>query len=322
METSEGAGKKSLWLAIEEKIQQAGSQVLAGENAEETIQKIAGQLDSAGYGVSGSGDHMMDLRRAVAKAQSVGKPLLDEFNAAVSALTLEDVADPYAAASRLLDALGTNWPELRGAARRPDVVEIVEETQLNLLVAKAKGMAEDAGIRLLIGEKVEDEVIVASMEISEETLKGVHEAIAKEKAERARVEGLLEKVADKSKEEQVRHLFDNDVSEALIIEIGQVDQGVIDAAKQAMEEELKEKERLAAEEAERKKKEAEGPSLEDIEPDQMAYFIESIREIMEFSEEEKEIRVMCEQSAIPKALVEIAVSDPDKLDELEKAAEG
>jgi hypothetical protein len=37
---------------------------------------------------------------------------------------------------------------------------------------------------------------------------------------------------------------------------------------------------------------------------------------------EKEIRVMCEQSSIPKALVDIAVSDPDKLDELEKAAEG
>ena len=42
----------------------------------------------------------------------------------------------------------------------------------------------------------------------------------------------------------------------------------------------------------------------------------------ELSEEEKDIRVMCEQSAIPKALVDIAVSDPDKLDELEKQAEG
>ena len=50
--------------------------------------------------------------------------------------------------------------------------------------------------------------------------------------------------------------------------------------------------------------------------------IEAIREIMEFSDQEKEIRVMCEQSAIPKALVEIAVSEPEKLDELEKQAEG
>ena len=31
---------------------------------------------------------------------------------------------------------------------------------------------------------------------------------------------------------------------------------------------------------------------------------------------------MCEQSGIPKDLVEIAVSDPDRLDELEAAAEG
>ena len=37
---------------------------------------------------------------------------------------------------------------------------------------------------------------------------------------------------------------------------------------------------------------------------------------------EKDIRIMCEQSSIPNALVDIAVSDPDKLDELEKAAEG
>jgi hypothetical protein len=43
---------------------------------------------------------------------------------------------------------------------------------------------------------------------------------------------------------------------------------------------------------------------------------------MEFSDQEKEIRTMCEQSAIPKALVDIAVSDPAKLDELEKEAGG
>jgi len=49
--------------------------------------------------------------------------------------------------------------------------------------------------------------------------------------------------------------------------------------------------------------------------------IDAIREIMEFSEVEKEIRTMCEQSAIPVCLVDIAVTDPDKLDELEKNAE-
>jgi hypothetical protein len=30
---------------------------------------------------------------------------------------------------------------------------------------------------------------------------------------------------------------------------------------------------------------------------------------------------MCEQSMVPKALVDVAVSDPDKLDELEEKAE-
>ena len=89
-----------------------------------------------------------------------------------------------------------------------------------------------------------------------------------------------------------------------------------------MENELKEKQRLAEEEAARKKAEAEGPALENIPPDDMLGYIESIREIMEFSDQEKDIRVMCEQSSIPKSLVDIAVSEPDKLDELEKKAEG
>jgi hypothetical protein len=101
-----------------------------------------------------------------------------------------------------------------------------------------------------------------------------------------------------------------------------VDQGVIDAVKQTMEDELKEKQRLAEEEAARKKEEAAGPALEDIPPNEMLDYIESIRDIMEFSDKEKEIRVMCEQSSIPKSLVDIAVSEPDKLDELEKKAEG
>ncbi|UCF55935.1 MAG: hypothetical protein JSW15_07405, partial [Deltaproteobacteria bacterium] len=62
--------------------------------------------------------------------------------------------------------------------------------------------------------------------------------------------------------------------------------------------------------------------LEEIPPDQMLEHIEAIREILEFSDKEKEIRVMCEQSAIPTCLVDIAVSEPEKLDELEKEAEG
>jgi len=89
-----------------------------------------------------------------------------------------------------------------------------------------------------------------------------------------------------------------------------------------MEDELKEKQRLAEEEAARKKAAAEGPALEDIPPVEMLAYIESIREILEFSDVEKKIRVMCEQSSIPKSLVDIVVTDPAKLDELEKKAQG
>jgi len=84
----------------------------------------------------------------------------------------------------------------------------------------------------------------------------------------------------------------------------------------------KEKQRLEEEAAARKKAEAAGPALEDIPPDEMLEYIASIRDIFEFSDQEKEIRVMCEQSSIPKALVDIAVSEPGRLDELEKAAQG
>jgi hypothetical protein len=322
MTTSDETEKKPLWLSVEERILQLDSKILSGENLEASIQRIAGELDDAGYNVSRHGGNMINLRFAVDKAHKVGKPLLKDFNTAVSALTLEDVAAPYIATNNLIDELSGTWPELRSSERRPDVIEIVEKTRLDLLIAKAKSLPDDEGIRFLIVEKVDFQVIANALEITEQKLEQVNEQIKKERAERARVTTLLEKVADKSNEEKVRHLFDNNVSEKLIIEMAEVDQSVIDAAKQAMENELKEKQRLAEEEAARKKAEAEGPALEDIPPDAMLGFIESIREIMEFSDQEKDIRVMCEQSSIPKSLVDIAVSEPDKLDELEKKAEG
>lgn len=322
MTTSEATTTKPLWLLIEERILQLDPQDLSEDNLEASIQRMAAELDGKGYNVSRHGGNLIKLRFAVDKARNAGKPLMKDFNAAVSAFTLEDVADPYAATNKLLDDLGDTWPELRGSERRPDVIEIVEQTKLDLLIAKAKQMQDDLGIRMLIEEDVDFPVITQAMDITDEKLEEVNEQIKKERAEKARVEGLLEKVADKSNEEKVRFLYDNDVAEELMIELGGVTQGDIDAAKKAMEEELKEKQRLAEEEAARKKAEAEGPALEDIPADEMLDLIESVREIMEFSDQEKEIRVMCEQSSIPKALVDIAVSDPGKLDELEKKAEG
>jgi hypothetical protein len=247
---------------------------------------------------------------------------MKDFNTAVAAFKLEDLADLYGAVNKLIDDIGQTWPKFKRAERRADVIGIVEKAKLDLLVAKADGLPDDEGIRLFIEEQLAPEVITNALDITDEKLKQVNADIEKERAERARVEKLLEAVDGKSDEEKVKHLFENNVSEELIIEIAKVDQGAIDGAKQAMEAELKEKQRLEEEAAAKKKAEAAGPSLEDIPSDEMLDHIEAIREIMEFSDQEKEIRVMCEQSSIPQALVDIAVSEPDKLDELEKAAEG
>ena len=320
MTTSNATKKKPLWLSIEEHILGIDSQDLSGGNLEASIQRIAGELDNAGYNVSHHGGNMLQLRWAMNETRKVGRPLMKDLNTAIGALTLEDVADPYFVTNKLIRDIGKTWPKLKRSERRADVIGIVEKTKLDLLIAKAKGLSGDTGIRLLIKEQVASQVITRALEISDEKLKQVRAEIKKELAERERVATLLEAVADKSDEEKVRHLFEKNVSVELIIEMAKVDQGVIDAAKQAMEEELKEKQRLAEEEAARKKAEAAGPALEDIPSDELIGYIESIREIMEFSEEEKEIRIMCEQSSIPKSLVDIAVSEPDKLDELEKKA--
>ena len=158
--------------------------------------------------------------------------------------------------------------------------------------------------------------------VSEEEYKNVKSKVDAELAEKARVKELLAKVKDASEEDKIKHLINKDVADELIMEIGGIEQSAIDDVKKAMEEELAEKKRKEEELAAKKAAEAAGPALEDIEPDDMLEYIEGIREILEFSDVEKDIRIMCEQSAIPKALVDIAISDPDKLDELEKEAGG
>lgn len=322
MASSDTTVEKPLWLGIEEKILALDSLDLAGDNLEAAVQKIAGELDGDGYKVSTVGGNMLELRFALDKAVQVGHPMLKDLKGAIGAYTLEDVEDAYGAASKLIGDLGATWPKMTKADNRVDVIAMIEATRLDFMVAKAKGMPDDQGIRMLIGDNVAFDVISARMEITAEEVEEVNKAIEAEKAEEARILGLLEKVADKSDDEKVRHLFANDVAEPLIVSVAKIGQDVIDAAKKAMEEELKEKERLAAEAAAKKKAEAEGPALEDISPEDMLDHIEAIREIMEFSDQEKEIRFMCEQSNIPKALVDIAVTEPDKLDELEKKAEG
>jgi hypothetical protein len=322
MTTSDATEKKPLWLLIEENILGLGAQDLSAANLEASIQRVAGELDNAGYNVSNHGGNLLQLRWAMNDASKAGKALMKDINTAIAAFKLEDVEDLYAAADKLINDIAKTWPKLKRSERRADVIGMVEQTRLDLLIAKAKDLSGDEGIRYLIGEQVEPDVITGALDITQEKLDQVNAQIEAERAERARVTSLLEKMEGKSDEEKVKHLFEKDVAEELIIEIAGVDQAAIDAAKKAMEAELAEKKRLEEEAAAAKKAAAEGPALDDIPSEEMLDYIESIREIMEFSEEEKEIRVMCEQSAIPKALVDIAVSEPDKLDELEKKAEG
>jgi hypothetical protein len=322
MTTEKATKKKPLWLLIEEEFLALDPQAISGGTPEETIQRIAGNLDGKGYNVSKHGGHMVQLRFAAEDMRKVGRPLMKDFTDAIGAFTLDDVMDAYAASDKLITDVGAAWPKLKQAECRPVVIGFVEQRKLDLLIEKAKSLPGDDGIELLINESVAFEVIASAMEITPEKLKEVNTAMEKRRAERERVLGLLEKVADKSDEDKVRFLFDNNVAEPLILQLAGVDQSAIDGAKKAMEAELAEKKRLEEEAAAKKAAEAAGPALDDISPEDMLDHIEAIREIMEFSEEEKEIRVMCEQSAIPKALVDIAVSEPAKLDELEKQAGG
>jgi hypothetical protein len=210
---------------------------------------------------------------------------------------------------------------MKEVERRQDVLQIVEKTKLNLLITNAKSLTGDEGVRFLIRKDLDSKVIIEALGISEEKLEQVSAAMEAERQERARVGKLLSSVEDKSTEEKVEFLITNNVSDTLIVEIAEVDQGTVDDVKRAMAARLEEQRRQDEEAAARRKAEAEGPPLEDIPSDKMLDYIEAIREILEFSDQEKEIRVMCEQSDIPKCLVDITVSEPGKLDELEEQAE-
>jgi hypothetical protein len=317
-----GTAKTPIWLQIEEQILKLDSGDLSGDNLENAVQSIAGELDGTGLNISRNAGNMLLLRSALDARVAVGHSLLEDFNAAVGALTLDDVIDTNAATSRVIKQVGESWPRLTESARKPDVLNIVERTRLDLLIAKAKTISEEEGIRLLIEEDVASGVIIEALEITEESFNTVNAAVEAERAERVRVQRLIDEAQDKPDDEKIKDLINHDVADELIIELGGYEAGMVDGVRKAMEEELKEKQRLAEEEAARKAAEAAGPPVEDIPDDELLEYIESIREIMEFSDKEDEIRTMCEQSSIPKSLVDVAVSDPDKLDELEKNAEG
>ncbi|UCF57135.1 MAG: hypothetical protein JSW15_01230, partial [Deltaproteobacteria bacterium] len=166
MTTSDATEKKPLWLLMEENFLELPSQDLSEENRERTIQRIAGELDNTGYNVSRHGGNMLQLRRAIDERCKVGRPLMKDFNDAIAALTLEDLADPILATAKLVRDLGEAWPKLQGSERKADVLRIVEKTKLDLLITKAKGLPGDEGIRLLIEEEVASEVITKALGIT------------------------------------------------------------------------------------------------------------------------------------------------------------
>ena len=322
MTTNAASDNKPLWLSMEELILELNDGDLQVDRREATVQRLAQDLDAAGYNVSRHGGNMLQLRAVVNERLVAGRPLLKDFNSALAALQLEDVANRHAAAMKLIRDVGETFPLLMDLDRRADVVGMVEQTRLGLLVAHAKELGSEESVRFLITSEVDMDVVTESLGITREEYEQVSDKMAAERAERERVVGLLEAVADAAEDARIKHLIDNDVADELIVEIAEVDPAAIDTVRRSMEAELAEKKRLEEEAAARKKAEAEGPALEDIPAEEMLDHIESLRDILEFSDVEKEIRFMSEQSKIPKALVDVAVSEPDKLDELEAQAEG
>ncbi len=322
MTTSNDTAKEPLWLAMERKIFEHASLDSSGSNLESALQTISEELDQAGYNVSLHGGNFLQLRWALEEKNRNGHPLLEDLNGAIDKLTFEDVENTKKAAADIINAVGASWPKLKDYERKPAVLEMIEETRLGFRIKKAKELSESEGIRYLIAVGVDPDHIMESLGITKERYNQETAAIKAEKVEKARVQSLLQAVAGKPDEERIKHLINKDVSDTLIIELAGVDQTAVDAAKKSMEEELKEKQRLAEEEAKRKAEAAAGPALEEISMEDRLTHIEAIRDIMDLCDAENEIRQMCEQSNVPKCLIDIAVSDPDRLDALEEEAGG
>jgi hypothetical protein len=322
MPENRNKGREPLWLLIEKQIQKYTDEDFIEANSLTTSRKIAEELDKTGYNVSKHGGNWLQLRAAVKGRNRVGRPFMQDFDQTVSALSLEDIKDTYATAMKIIRELGRDWPSFLASEHRADVDEIVGNRRIELTIARAKELPGEPGIRYLISESFEPQAIMQALGVSEEEYKSAKSKVDAELAEKARVQELFDAVEDASEEDKIKHLLNKNAAEELIKEIGGIEQSAIDAVKKTMEEELAEKKRKEEELAAKKAAEAAGPALEDIGSDDVLKYIEGIREIMEFSDVEKDIRTMCEQSAIPKALVDIAISDPDKLDELEKEAGG
>jgi len=315
-------GQKPLWLLIESEIQNYKDGDFSDANSLETSKKIATTIDETGYNVSKSAGNWLQLQTAVEARNTVGRPFISDFDQAVAALTLDEIQDTYFTSMGIMNNLGKDWPAFIKSENRSDVENIVQNKRIELVTAKAKELGGEEGLRFLIAESFEPPKIVEIMGVSEDEYKTVKAKVDAELAEVQRVKDLVASVAEASDDDKIKHLLNENVADELILDIGGFEQSVLDKVKKAMEAELAEKKKKEEEIAAQKAAEAAGPSMDDISSDDMLEYIEGLREILDFADSEDDIRIMSEQSSIPKALVEIAVNEPDKLDELEKQAEG
>lgn len=315
-------GMEPLWILIEKQITEYNDDDFSESNSLSTAKEIAAALDETEYKVSKNGGNWLRLKAALKARNRVGRPFMQDLDKSISALSLDSITDTYFGAMKIASDLGNDWPSMLASENRPDFEKMVTDKITDLKIAKAKELSGEEGIRYLIAETFELAEIVELMGVSEDEYNNVKAKVDAEIAEKTRVKELFKRAGDKPEDETIKYMLNNNVADELIIEIGGFEQSAIDNIKKAMETELAEKKRLEEEAAAKKAAEAAGPSLDQIEPDKMLEYIESIREILEFSDQEKDIRIMCEQSSVPAALVDIAVSDPDKLDELEAQAEG
>ena len=315
-------GEEPLWMLIEKQIQGYKDKDFSEENSLKTSRKIAEELDKTGYNVSKSGGNFIQLTAAVKARGQVGRPFMQDLNQAVSALGLDDIKETYGTAMKIIGGLGKDWPLFLASEHRADMDDIVGNKKIELMIARAKELSGESGIRYLISGSFEPQVIMEALGVSDEEYKSTKSKVDAELAEKTRVQALFAAMEDASEEDKIKQLLNKNAADELITEIGGIKQSAIDAVKKAMEKELAEKKRKEEELAAKKAAEAAGPALDDIDSDDLLEYIEGIREILEFSDVEKDIRTMCEQSSIPKDLVDIAISDPDKLDDLEKKAGG
>jgi hypothetical protein len=74
---------------------------------------------------------------------------------------------------KIIGDLGKNWPAFLASENRADVNEIVRDKKIDLMVAKAKELGGESGIRYLISESFEPQAIMEALGISEEEYKVV-----------------------------------------------------------------------------------------------------------------------------------------------------